>query len=312
MEDPVPKVTEGNGRVLFAPPDYMTLSEEGYLSADMHFHTNCSDSFTHVEDAVALARLRGTGVAITDHNLISSAVKAADREDTFVVPGIEVSTSDGPHILMYFYETKDLSSFWRRHIKPNLQACPWLALRDMTTEKLLLTAEEEDLQCVISAAHPMGYFGNNKGVEVCIEKGYLDENIVGLLDAYEVICSGMTHSGNLKALAAAERYGIGFTGGTDGHMLAEVGNVVTAVRATTREGFLDGIKDGCSLVIGQEKTVIKKARMGSESFVRFLEHAPSAFYVQTKTGVRSIRRSGSKIGSRIRGKLRNQGPRRRG
>ena len=95
-------------------------------------------------------------------------------------------------------------------------------------------------------------------------------------------------------------------------MLEEVGNVITAVQASNREEFLDGIKGGYSLVIGQEKSVIKKAKMGSESFVRFMEHAPSAFYVQTRSGVRSIRRSGSKIGSKIKDRIRNQGPRRRG
>ncbi len=307
MEDTVPEMSQQDDRVLFAPPDYSALSEMGYLFADMHFHTNCSDSFTDANDAVALARMRGTGVAITDHNLIASAMRVADRKDVFVVPGIEVSTSDGPHILIYFYEAKDLSLFWRKHIRDKIQSCPWLALRDMPTEKLLSIIEQEDLQCLVSAAHPMGYFGTNKGVEVCIEKGYLGEDVVGMLDAYEVICSGMTHSSNLRSLAAAERYGLSYTGGTDGHMLEEVGNVVTAVRAYTREDFLDGIKAGRSLVIGQEKTAFKKAKMGSESFIRFMEHAPSAFYVQTKYGVNSMRRSGSKFI----GRFRNQGPRRR-
>ena len=128
-----------SNRVLFGPPDYSSLSEMGYMFADMHFHTNCSDSFTDVMDAVALARMRGTGVAITDHNLIASAVKVADKKDVFVIPGIEVSTSDGPHILMYFYETRDMSAFWRKYIRPNLQSCPWLALKEMSTEKLLYT-----------------------------------------------------------------------------------------------------------------------------------------------------------------------------
>ena len=36
----------------------------------------------------------------------------------------------------------------------------------------------------------------------------------------------MTHSSNLRALAAAEQYGLSYTGGTDGHMLEEVGNVI--------------------------------------------------------------------------------------
>lgn len=318
MEETLPPLNDGalgGGRVLFTAPMYKELREEGYLFADMHFHTNCSDSFTLIGDAVALAKKRGTGFAVTDHNLVSSAVRAADRENVFVIPGMEISTTDGPHVLVYFYETKDLQDFWRKHIKPNLQTCPWLALNNFTVENLLDTVEEEDWQCVVSAAHPMGYFGSCKGVEVAIRKGYLEPEIAERLDAYEVICSGMSHESNLAALESAERYGISFTGGTDGHMLSELGNVVTAVRASDREEFLDGIVDGRSLVIGQEKTPGKKVMMGSESFVRFLEHAPSAAYVQTKTGVRSLHRSMKKGAKVLRdrfGRFRSRGPRRPG
>lgn len=318
MEKALPSLTPSaaaRGRVLFSPPMYRELEEEGYMFADMHFHTNCSDSFTKIGDAVALARKRGTGFAVTDHNLISSAMRATDREDVFVVPGMEISTTDGPHVLTYFYEAKDLQDFWKRHIRPNLQTCPWLALRKFTTEDLLNTVEEEDWHCVVSAAHPMGYFGTNKGVEVCIRKGYLDEDIARRLDAYEVICSGMSRESNLAALDSAARYGIGFTGGTDGHMLNEIGNVVTAVRASDREEFLDGIKKGRSLVIGEEKTAARKVMMGSESFVRFLEHAPSAAYVQTKSGVRSLHRSVKKGAKALKdqfGRFRNRAPLRPG
>lgn len=34
----------------------------------------------------------------------------------------------------------------------------------------------------------MGYFGNNKGLEGCIRKGYLPPALAKRMDAYEAIC----------------------------------------------------------------------------------------------------------------------------
>ena len=52
MADPLSEVK--SGRVLFGTPDSSVLASEGFLCADMHFHTNASDSFTQAEDAVVL------------------------------------------------------------------------------------------------------------------------------------------------------------------------------------------------------------------------------------------------------------------
>ena len=302
MADPLPQVNYKR-RVLFGVPEPFDLAEEDFRCVDMHFHTNASDSFTKVEDAVLLAKSKGVGLAVTDHNLISSAVKVADRGDVMVIPGMEVSTTDGPHILTWFYDTAELQSFWRREIRPRLQSCPWLALRDCTVEKLLELLEPE--HCVVGAAHPMGYFGNNKGLEACVRKGYIDRSVAERMDSYEVICSGMTHSSNTQAFHAAVEHCVGLTGGSDGHILEALGTAVTAAEASDRTQFLDAIKLNRTLVIGREKDILGKVKTGSTSLARFLEHAPSAISVQARSAKYSVSRSGRKI-------LRIQGPRRPG
>lgn len=280
-------------KVRFEQPDWAHLADSGSMAVDMHFHTSCSDSFTDVHDLVALAESRRVGFAITDHNLISSLVKIRDLDAKVpVIPGMEVSTTDGPHILVYFYDMSDLARFWYHRIRPRLQDCPWLALRDCPTEKLLDMLEREN--CVVSAAHPMGYLRSNKGVEVCIRKGYLDEDTARRLDAYEVICSGMTRDANMSSLRAAKRYGIGFTGGTDGHMLEEVGNVVTVSDATDTDGFLDDVAKHRVTVIGTEKTLPEKTRMASASLVKFLMHSPSTISVQANQTMMSAERAARK------------------
>ena len=88
--------------VRFERPDWGAIRESGMMAVDMHFHTSCSDSFTDIDSALKLAEERGVGLAVTDHNLISSLVRIKDRRTPVpVVPGMEVSTSDGPHILVY-------------------------------------------------------------------------------------------------------------------------------------------------------------------------------------------------------------------
>lgn len=287
--------------VVFEAPDWGVLRSEGRMAVDMHYHTNCSDSFTDVRQAIRLADERGVGVAITDHNLISSLMKIKDEDQPVpVIPGMEVSASDGPHILVYFYELTDLERFWYRYIRPRLQECPWLALRDCPTETLLDMLEREN--CVVSAAHPMGYLLSNKGVEVCVRKGYLSQDTAKRLDAYEVICSGMTRESNLSALSAAERYGIGFTGGTDGHTLEEIGRVVTVSDASDTDGFLNDVLRHRVDVIGLEKTVPKKMRMASASCAKFIMHSPSTILVQSGQAVRSADRGARKAADVVREK----------
>ena len=52
---------------------------------------------------------------------------------------------------------------------------------------------------------------------------------------------GIVPGENIKAMKHATVYGIGFTGGTDGHLLHELGHVFTVSEATDLDGFLDDI-----------------------------------------------------------------------
>jgi predicted metal-dependent phosphoesterase TrpH len=260
--------------VIFERPDWNSLSDSGLACADMHFHTHYSDSYTSVRTAVKLAKRRNVGLAITDHNLITGAAEAlSEKSDVMVIPGIEISSWDGPHILVYFYDFDTLGEYWTNNIRPHMSRSPWLAI-DKDTKWILDSLE--NVNCVISAAHPLGYLFFNKGVQKCINKGYLDPSVVEGLDAYEVICSGMSRQENIKAARAATEFGLGFTGGTDGHILTELGNVVTASDAKDADEFLDNIKKKRTSVIGKEKTPPMKVAMGTASMSRFFRYLPSS------------------------------------
>lgn len=258
----------GQDRITFGRPDVESIVSDGLLCADMHFHTNCSDSYTTVEDALALAKRRNVGFAITDHNLIDGSVKAfgLKDDDQFMVPGIEISAWDGPHILVYFYSLDEMVEYWKRNTQPYISHSPWLGI-DKGVEWILDSLE--DVNCVISAAHPQGYLGTVKGVQKAIDRGILDVSVAKRMDAYEVICSGMSRGENIRAGKYALEYGIGYTGGSDGHLLSELGTVLTVSDATDLDGFLDSIVRHTNTVVGKEKNIAKKILMGMTSVSRF-------------------------------------------
>ena len=137
--------------IIFQKPQPEEIRRLGLLPVDLHFHTRHSDSPTRVRDALKLAARQGIGLAITDHNQASGVVEAR-RQGIRVplVPGIEVSANDGPHLLFYFYSVADLLDFYRRHIEKNRRNGPFTAIRLDTPDIL---DRREDYSCIAVEAH---------------------------------------------------------------------------------------------------------------------------------------------------------------
>lgn len=247
--------------IIFQKPQPEEIRRLGLLPVDLHFHTRHSDSPTRVRDALKLAARQGIGLAITDHNQASGVVEAR-RQGIRVplVPGIEVSANDGPHLLFYFYSVADLLDFYRRHIEKNRRNGPFTAIRLDTPDILDL---REDYSCIAVEAHPCGYAFLNRGVERCVAGRCIGEEVFSRLDALEVICGGMARSHNLKAARLALAHDLGRTGGTDGHLLHELGGVVTCAEAETVDELLDAIRKRETVVIGRERPLVEKAVMGT-------------------------------------------------
>ncbi|MCE5338771.1 MAG: phosphotransferase [Methanomicrobiaceae archaeon] len=257
--------------IVFEKPLPEAIRRLGLLPADLHFHTRHSDSATRVRDALKLAARRGIGLAITDHNQ-TSGVAEAERQKIRVplIPGIEVSANDGPHVLFYFYSAADLQDFYRRHIEKNRRNGPFTAIHLDTADIL---DRREDYSCIAAEAHPCGYAFLNRGVQRCIAGKCIDEEVFSRLDALEVICGGMARSHNLKAAGLAVAHSLGRTGGTDGHLLHELGGVVTCAEADTVEELLDAIRKRKTVVIGRERPLVEKAVMGTAVLPHHLPYA---------------------------------------
>ena len=85
---------------------------------DLHIHTVYSDGTFTPEEVVKLAKEKGLiAISITDHDSVAGieeALKAGERWELEVVPGVEMSTDVGEdeiHILGYYlnWKHKELS-----------------------------------------------------------------------------------------------------------------------------------------------------------------------------------------------------------
>lgn len=249
-----------NERVRFEVPSLTALSREGISAVDMHCHTDHSDAPVRVTDALRYAAGKGIGIAVTDHNQVSGSIEALQKATTtLVIPGIEVSALDGPHILIYFYSAVDLADFYRTSIEKKKQNSPYLAIRASTSDILEMAS---DYSCICSAAHPYGYLLFNKGIGRCVERNYLPEELISRFDAIEVISGGMPRSENIRAVQMADTYHKGYTGGTDAHLLHDYGRVLTCAMADTVNEFLDAVIRHQNFVVGREKSLFGKGLMG--------------------------------------------------
>ena len=82
--------------------------------ADLHIHTNFSDSTSSPEEVVEQAHAQGLGcIAISDHDTIDGiepAIEAAKKYDIEVISGIELSSEingKDVHVLGYLFDCKD-------------------------------------------------------------------------------------------------------------------------------------------------------------------------------------------------------------
>jgi predicted metal-dependent phosphoesterase TrpH len=264
------------------------IAEEGPTAVDMHFHTNHSDSPTKVTGALRRARKLGIGLAITDHNTISGSEEAlAAKSGVLVVPGIEVSAADGPHILLYFYDPGSMREYYERHIAPFKGKSPYLAIG---LDSWDIVRRSAGYNCIRVAAHPYGYLMFNKGLQKCIDARYLEQEILERFDGVEVLCGGMTHKLNEKAAVLAERYLKGRTGGTDGHILNDLGNVVTVGPSSDLEGFLEDIVERRTKVVGMEKTPVQKTVMGSVVMTKYIRYTLPSLRVHYEQNAPRVRR----------------------
>jgi len=241
------------GKIFFEKPDLARLGEK-YAVFDMHFHTRYTDGRNTVRAIAARARVLGIGVAITDHNDIQGALEMEQYRDVASIPGIEITSREGSHILVYFYQHSHLKKFYLKYIKP------FLGRDVMSSTKLSM---EEIVHCaklfpsVIIFPHP--YCVAYTGVCNLNFDDFRKERLLEAVDGVEVINAENIHRWNLRCALLGLQLRKAITGGSDGHSLYHMGRVVTyAACEKTGPAMLNAVKDGGACVVGREINLLRK------------------------------------------------------
>ena len=271
-------------RITFKKPHAYDL-EDGFSYADMHFHTRYSDTYTRVPSVLRRARKKGVGVAITDHNQIGGSREAwKSRKDVMVVPGIEVSACNGPHMLLYFYSMRDLEHYFEKKLKPYLGQNPFMATKK-TMEGILTDAEGYD--CLRIAAHPMAI--SHMNLLDMMRLGLVDRGVLRHINGMEVLSGQLMRNRNLMALAWAAEHGYCFTGGSDGHVLRALGSTLTYARADGLDDFLDSIRKRKNYIIGREMRLLPRLNTYTRQAAKHMRYLKGSIMTQAKLTVDGIK-----------------------
>ncbi len=181
------------------------------IKADLHVHTTySSDSLITPKDLVYYSKKMGlNAVAVTDHNVLEGSFKIAKETDFLIIPGMEVSSSEGHIVALNVSEliTRGLSAA-------------------KTVERI------HDAGGVAIACHPFVLF-----------KGCLKGNVCGSFDAIEVINTRAFpfRRSVKKATQVAERLHLSQVAGTDAHFGPQIGYSYTLIEAS--EPSVDAIME---------------------------------------------------------------------
>lgn len=247
-------------KILFEKPE-IALLRKNHAVFDMHFHTFYTDGRDAVGAIADRAGALGIGIAITDHNDIRGALEMDKHKEVASIPGIEITSREGTHVLVYFEQVQHLKKFYSKYIKP------FMGYDIMSSTRLSM---EEIVHCaklfpsVTIFPHPycVAYTG------ICnlnFEQHRL-ERLLESVDGVEVINAENIHRWNLKCALLGARLGKSITGGSDGHSLYHMGKVVTyAACEKSGPAMLDAIKKGKTNVMGKEINLFRKvASSGSK------------------------------------------------
>lgn len=281
-------------RIQFESPRLDQLASR-YAVVDMHFHSHFSDGADGVEAIAQRARQLGIGVAITDHNAIDGAVELDRYDDVLSIPGIEVTSREGAHVLVYFYRIDDLKAFYAADIQPNKGPTVMSSI-DLDVESIIRRARKYN--SVVIFPHP--YSATFTGICNHSFSAARLQRLLGMADGVEVINSENLKRWNLKSALLGFNLDRAITGGSDGHSLNQMGCAVTYTACErSRKAFLDAVSRREAKVVGTESKLFKKIQSNGAKLKTSINNYPdlveknirygkSVFYFRTREAAEKI------------------------
>jgi len=287
-----------NHRIQFERPNLAELKKENTV-VDLHFHSHYSDGFNTVEAIARKVHDLGIGIAVTDHNEIRGAVEIDGYRDIFSIPGIEMTSREGTHVLIYFYQIDALETFYRDHVIPYM-GNDIMSSTALEMEEIIRRARK--FKTVIIFPHPFC------GVYTGIQNSYFPEDrlerIFSKVDGVEVINAENMNKSNLRSALLGFNLGKGITGGSDGHRISQMGKVVTyATCKRSRKAFLDAIKKNKTKVVGKEIDLIHKVTSNGVKLRNNIKNYPDLVEKNLKYSYRVINSKSKEIKENVKRSL---------
>lgn len=235
--------------ILFEHPRFRKLKKQGLTYVDMHYHTRYSmDTSTRVRFIAKRAKMLGCGVAITDHNVINGAIDLIKKKKVMVVPSIEITTSELIDVIPYFYNLSELKEFYNKTIKDYLRPNIGFNFNRVTWKCAEIIEKLEKYNCLIIIPHPYAPYPQNADQFLFGDNRSLLKKIHG----FEVLNGLLRKDRNDRAQTITKDLDKAYVGGSDGHVLFQLGKVITVTENSNLEGFLDHIRKKENMIIGEE------------------------------------------------------------
>jgi len=289
-------------KIIFEKPDINALNKN-YTVVDMHFHSRYSDGNDNVKSIARFASKLGIGLAITDHNTIKGAVEINNYKNILTIPGIEVTSKEGSHILIYFYRLEKLKIFYHKDIEPFLGNNLMSSIL-LTMEEIIKRARRYDALIIFPHPYCAVYTG------VC--NPYFPQERLNKLfdtvDGVEVLNGGNLNKWNLQCSLLGFNLNKAITGGSDGHTLKYLGGVITYAKcAKNRKAFLDAIKKGQNKVVGKEIAMLHKFTSGGLKLKSNIKNYPDYVEKNFKYSYTVINQKSKKLKDSVKRGIKERG-----
>ena len=266
-------------RICFEKPNLAELTPT-YTVVDMHFHSCVSDGMNSIEEIARHAEALNIGVAVTDHNAVDGAVEIDRHVEVLSIPGIEVTSKEGAHVLIYFYDIDSLQQFYTDDVKPNMGS-DIMSSTSLIMEDIIERARS--YRSVVIYPHP------NCTVYTGICNPYFSEDrlerLFAMADGVEVINSGNLKKQNLRCALLGFNLDKSITGGSDGHLLTHMGTAVTyAACRKDRESFLKAVTSKRAKVVGKEIDIFRKVTANGRKLKSSFRNYPDLVEKNIKYG----------------------------
>lgn len=172
------------------------IDNKDFLKYDLHIHSKYSyDSLSSPKEIIKIAKKTGLkGIAITDHDTIKGAVEASRiTKDIEIIIGSEIKTNIGDVIGLFLNEEIISRQF----------------------EEVIDEIKSQNGFVVLP--HPYKTFDN------------VSDSILNQVDAIEIFNGRISKQLNDKAQKLAYDKKMVITGGSDAHLIRDVGSVVTVL-----------------------------------------------------------------------------------